>query len=65
MAQDIVKQQQTEVLTTSCKWKCVEPDIGANSINDVEESAKRKKGAVEENSHRENEGMLQGLFTNT
>jgi hypothetical protein len=63
-AQDVVKQQ-AEALATSRKRKRVEPDIGTNPTNSVEGSVKRKKGAVEENSRRENEGMLQDLFTNT
>ncbi|KAH9971060.1 hypothetical protein BJV74DRAFT_799157 [Russula compacta] len=64
MAQDAVKQL-TEVLATSHKRKRVEPEVGTNSINNSEGLVKKKKGTVEDDSCRENEGMLRGLFTNT
>jgi hypothetical protein len=64
VAQDAVKQQ-TDALVTSRKRKRVEPELGASCVDNVEGSVKKKKGAVEDNSRRDNEGMLRGLFTNT
>jgi hypothetical protein len=64
LAKDAVKQQ-SDALATSCKRKQVEPELGVNYINNGEGSVKKKKGAIEDNSCRENEGMLRGLFTNT
>jgi hypothetical protein len=65
-AQDAVKQH-IEALALSRKRKRVEPvgELGVDYANNGEGSVKKKKGAVDDNSHRENEQMLRGLFTST
>jgi hypothetical protein len=65
-AQDAVKQQN-EALTMSRKRKRAEPveELCADHVNNGEGAVKKKKGAVEDYSRRENEKMLKGLFIST